>query len=420
MRRGAVSHSAKASRRRALTTAAIVTSAVLGLAACSAPSPSTSSFTSWSQVQSAAKGETVNLWMYGGDLQGNSYVDNYLIPAAAKDGVTLKRVSVADTKDALNRILSEKQAGVTHGSVDLVWVNGSNFGTGKQADAWKCNWTALLPNMKYTDAHDPLLKDDFGTPVSGCEAPWHKAQFSLAYNAAVVKDPPHSFAGLARWITAHPGRFTYPAPPDFTGSVFVREMLYSVSGGYRNVPLQFSQKAYDTLTPALYKELNSLKSSLWKNGITYPKDSDALNQLYADKQVDFTMTYGPATLTDLVAKGTYPPDTKVATFDEGTVGNASFLAIPSTSGASAGAMVVANLALSPAQQALSADPKIWGQFTVLDLSKLSASDRAKFQKLPISPVVPRYDILSKNANPELSAGWVPAIDDGWRKNVLSP
>jgi putative spermidine/putrescine transport system substrate-binding protein len=413
------------SRRRLLATAAVITAAVLGLTACyaasSSPTSSSSSGTvmSWSQVETAAKGQTVNLWMYGGDQQGDSYVDRHLIPAAAKVGVTLKRVPITDTKDALNRILSEKQAGVTRGTVDLVWVNGSNFGTGKKADAWKCNWTQLLPNMKYTNLNDPLLRNDFGTPVDGCEAPWHKAQFSLVYNAATVKDPPHSFGELAKWITAHPGRFTYPAPPDFTGSVFVREMLYSTAGGYTNVPLTFSQKSYDQLTPALYKKLNELKVSLWKSGQTYPQSSDALNQLYADKQVDFTMTYGPATLTDLVDNGTYPPDTTVATFTEGTVGNASFLAIPFTSGASAGAIVVANLALSPQQQALAADPKVWGQFTVLALAKLPENDRTVFRKLPHSAVVPSYDLLSKNANPELSAAWVPVLDDGWRANVLA-
>ncbi len=61
-----------------------------------------------------------------------------------------------------------------------------------------------------------------------------------------------------------------------------------------------------------------------------------------------TMTYGPATLTELVADGTYPRDHTCAPLDEGTVGNASFLAIPSSAGDPEGAMVVANLALSPA------------------------------------------------------------------------
>ena len=93
---------------------------------------------SWSQIEAAAKGQTVNLWMYGGDEQGNTYVDTSLIPAAAKEGVGLERVPVADTKDALNRVLTEVQSGTRDGGVDLVWVNGDNFGTGKQAGAWAC------------------------------------------------------------------------------------------------------------------------------------------------------------------------------------------------------------------------------------------------------------------------------------------
>ncbi len=407
------------SRGRLLAAAAMTVLATLTVAGCSAAPPRQAALASWTQVGQAARGETVKLWMWGGDQQGNAYVDRYLIPAAAKAGVTLKRVPIADTKDAVNRILSEKQAGVSDGSVDLVWVNGSNFGTGKQAHAWACGWTSLLPNMSYTDAADPLLKTDFGTPVDGCEAPWHKAQFSIAYNAAAVADPPHSFAQLAQWVTQHPGRFTYPAPPDFTGSVFVREMLYSTAGGYRKVPLAFSQKAYDALSPALFQSLNALKPSLWKGGATYPQSVDQLDQLYADKQVDFTMTYGPASLTGLVAKGIYPRETRVLTFNEGTVGNASFLAIPATSGNKAGAMVVANLALSPQQQYLSAEPSVWGQFPVLDTAKLTAADRARFRSLPTTPVVPGYDVLSANSNPELSAAWVPPIDDGWRKKVLS-
>ena len=62
---------------------------------------------------------------------------------------------------------------------------------------------------------------------------------------------------------------------------------------------------------------------------------------------------------------------------------------------------------------------MWGQFTVLDLAMLPENDRTVFQKLPHSAVVPTYDLLSKNANPELSAAWVPALDDGWRANVLA-
>ncbi|MDN3497233.1 ABC transporter substrate-binding protein [Planococcus sp. APC 4015] len=409
-------------RRRIRVAGAVAATALTALiaAGCSAPaSPGSAVPDSWDDVVAEAQGQTVQLWMYGGDTQGNAYIDDVLAPAVAEQGVTLERVPVTDTRDALNRVFSEIQAGRDDGTVDLIWINGDNFRTGKEADAWLCGWTSLLPSMSATDPADPLLLSDFGTSVDGCEAPWHKAQFTLAYNADVITDPPTSLEEVLAWAEANPGRFTYPAPPDFTGSVFVREVLASVSGGSDEVPVEYSDEAFDELSPALYDRLAELAPSLWRGGDTYPANEAELGQLYADRQVDMTMTYGPATLTDLVADGTYPPGTKVLTLDEGTVGNASFLGLPANSDSIAGAMVVANEALSVEQQAAKARPDVWGQFTVLDIEGLDGADRALFDELPDSPVVPGYEVLSRNAHSELAAEWVPALDDGWRTEVLA-
>ncbi len=371
----------------------------------------------WAKVMAKARGETVSLWMWGGDPKGNAYIDKILTPAAAKLGVKLRRVPIADTKDAINRVLTEKQAGSHRGAVDLIWVNGDNFRTGVQSGIWRCGWANSLPNAKALQPNDPVLTSDFGTPVNGCEAPWHKAQFTLVYNAANVRTPPTSIKGLFSWVAAHPGRFTYPAPPDFTGSAFVRQTLNAVSGGYRKVPSQYSSAAYNRITRPLWEQLSSLTPYLWRKGETYPQTSVELDNLYSQGQVDFTMTYGPATLTKLVKDGTFPPSTRVLSLNEGTLGNASFLGLPITSGSSAGAQVVANLALSPEQQAAKADPRIWGQFTVLDLTRLSPSKQSLFRNFPAS-IVPPFEVISRNANPELAAGWVGELDKGWRASVL--
>lgn len=280
-----------------------------------------------------ARGQVVSLWMWGGDAKGNAYVDTVLAPAAAKLGVTVRRVPVADTADAVNRILAEHQAGTTHGgAVDLVWVNGENFRTGQQAGVWACGWADQLPNARYLDPTDPLLRSDFGTPVNGCESPWHKAQFVLAYNSAEVPNPPTTIPALFTWAKSHPGRFTYPAPPDFTGSAFLREALYTSAGGPSHVPSTYSASAAAAVTPALWAELKAVAPALWRGGSTYPRDIDQLNSLYAGDQVSFTMTYGPATLDALVANGTFPASTKVLSLTGGTLGNASFLAIPAGAG----------------------------------------------------------------------------------------
>jgi putative spermidine/putrescine transport system substrate-binding protein len=368
---------------------------------------------------SEAQGQEVSLWMWGGDERGNAYVDEVLAPAVAARGVTLRRVPIADTADALNRVLAELQAGERNGSVDLVWVNGENFRTGVRAGAWTCGWADLLPNAQYLDPADPLLLCDFGTPVDGCEAPWHKAQFVLAYDSADVAEVPTTLPELFAWAQANPGRFTYPAPPDFTGSAFVRQALYAVAGGPENVPATYDPALAEDLTEQLWGELSALAPSLWRGGDTYPRDVTQLEELFAGDQVSFTMTYGPATLDALVADGTLPATTKVLPLDDGTLGNASFLAIPANAGSAAGAMVVADVALSPEQQLAKADPAVWGQFTVLDLERLPAGVAAGFADLPASAVVPPFSELSDGADPELAADWVAPLEQGWRSSVLT-
>ncbi|GAA1348416.1 ABC transporter substrate-binding protein [Arthrobacter roseus] len=411
---------ALARRRRGSVLPAAAAVLALLLTSCSgATAGAAESFGSFDEVQAEAEGQTVDLWMYGGDEQGNAYVDEVLVPAAMEQGVTLRRVPITDTQDAVNRVLSERQAGRDDGSVDLVWVNGANFSTGRQAEVWRCGWTELLPDMEYTDPEDPLLLNDFGTPVEGCEAPSHKAQFTFFYESEAVADPPTSLEGILEWAKEHPGRFTYPAPPDFTGSVFLREIMLSTAGGADQVPLEYSQEAFDEHAPAALEALSEVAPSLWREGRTYSRDEQALNTLFANGEVDLAMTYGPATLTDLVASGALPPSTKVLTLDEGTVGNASFLAIPANAADAAGAMVVANIALSLEQQAAKADPETWGQFTMLDTGLLSPAQQDLFEQLPDSPIVPDYEELSRNAHGELAAEWVPALDEGWRQDVAS-
>lgn len=110
-------------RARALLRKLLVVVLAVGCAAPD-PTPQTVGAQDWSSVLARAQGQTVSLWMYNGDSQGNAYVDTVLTLAVAAHWVTLRRVPVADTSDALPRVLAERQAGLSNGSVDLVWSTG--------------------------------------------------------------------------------------------------------------------------------------------------------------------------------------------------------------------------------------------------------------------------------------------------------
>ncbi|MDP9022604.1 MAG: ABC transporter substrate-binding protein, partial [Actinomycetota bacterium] len=195
-------------------------------APAAAPTPTATTGRDWERTLKEAEGQTVRWWLFGGDERVNRYIDEHVVPAAQELRVTLQRVPVDDTADAVQRVVAEKRAGRDEGgSVDLIWINGENFAQGKEAGLWLEDWARDLPNARYVDWDDPIIAEDFGVPVDGQESPWSRAAFVYAYDEERTPDPPRSFEDLLAYAQENPGRITYPAPPDFTGSAFVRHAV---------------------------------------------------------------------------------------------------------------------------------------------------------------------------------------------------
>jgi putative spermidine/putrescine transport system substrate-binding protein len=130
----------------------------------------------WSEVAAQAKEQTVNLYMWGGSDSINKYIDEWVAPRLKEQAdVTLKRVPMNDTKDIINKLLTEKQASKQQGTIDIMWINGENFKTSKESDLLFGSFSSKLPNAKdYVDMDSPDIANDFGLPTEGMEAPWGK------------------------------------------------------------------------------------------------------------------------------------------------------------------------------------------------------------------------------------------------------
>ena len=306
--------------------------AILAAACGSSADEQAGGFDSWDAVLEAAEGQTVQLWMWGGDAVLNDYINNTLAPAVAEQGVTLEQVRIDATSDGIDRIVSEIEAGSTDGAVDLIWVNGSNFSQGKDAGLWRDDWVSLLPNASLLDSADPTLTNDFGVATDGQEVPWSRAAFTFAFDSNAVDTPPSSFEELAAWVESNPGRFTYPAPPDFTGSAFVRQAVQALG------------------EDAAFEMLAAMQPNLWSEGSTFPRDEAELNQLFGNGEVDLAMSYNPNFVQVNVDQGIFAGSARPFVFDDGTLQNVSFLAMPANAGSAAGAHVVANATLDATQQ----------------------------------------------------------------------
>lgn len=361
-----------------------------------------------------ARGQTVYFNAWGGSRQINDYIAWAGSELKRRFSINLVHVKLTDTAEAVARVLAEKTAGRTeNGTVDLIWINGENFRAMKEQQLLFGPFTQLLPNFVLVDTEaQPTTLVDFSIPTDGLESPWGMAKFVMFYDSARVAAPPLSIDELIGWAQAYPGRFTYPAPPDFIGSTFLKHVLYASVPDPRRLQQPVEPGEFDALTNLLWDRLDRLRPLLWHDGSSYPASGQAQHQLLDDGEVDFSMAFNPAEASSLILDGRLPATVRSFVFRDGSIANTHFLAIPFNAAHKDGAMVVTNFLLSPEAQARKQDVAIWGDPTVLRLAALAPADRALFSALPLGPATLPPDELGP-ALPEPHPSWSELLERRW-------
>jgi putative spermidine/putrescine transport system substrate-binding protein len=372
---------------------------------------------SHAQMEKQSRGSQVRWYMFGGWAHVNTWVDTFVArEMKERYGIDLVRVPM-DAGVFVNKLLNEKAAGKKTGTIDLLWINGENFKNAKEAGLLFGPFSQKLPNVQqYVDPGS--IAFDFGYPVDGYEAPFGRAQFVFEYDTKKVTAPPKQIPALKKWIRAHPGRFTYPQPPDFTGSAFVRQVFYAVTGGHDQYLKGWDPALYARNAPLLWAWFNEIEPFLWQKGRTYPKDSASLDTLFSRGEVSFGMSYHPPHAQNKILEGSYPNSVRTFVMQDGSIYNTHFTAIPFNSPNKAGAMVLANFLVSVEAQLSKYNPENWGDFPVLDQNRLSPEDRKRFQSVDLGPATLGPDQLSAVAVPEIPSAYVEALEQGWKEHVL--
>lgn len=397
-----------------LLAAAVSLLALSGAARAADPDPS-----DWQKVLAQAKGETVYWNAWGGAENINAYVEWAGDEVEKRYSVKVVHVKVDDTAKAVGTVVAEKAAGRSEGgAVDLIWINGENFASMKREGLLMSpGWAEKLPNWRYVDIDNkPTILTDFTIPVEGLESPWGMAKLVFFHDSARtdVATMPTSADGLLEWARAHPGRFTYPQPPDFVGSSFLKQVLAEKIADKALLQKPVDEANFAEVTRPLFDYLDALNPLLWRSGKAFPQNYPAMKQLLADYEVDIIFAFNPSEASGAIASGELPDTVRSFTFPGGTLANTHFVAIPFNANAKAGALVLADFLISPEAQARKQDPKVWGDPTVLAVDKLPDEAKATFAALDLGVATLKPEELGP-ALDEPHPSWMERIETEWKR-----
>lgn len=390
---------------------------------------------SWEEVSKRAADEgKVNFYYWGGSDTINVWIDRVATPAMKDLGVTLNPVRITGTKDAVDLILAEKNAGkgTGEGSVDAVWVNGENFYTLSQQKALFGSFAQKVPNAQNFDWNpdDPrslLNLRDFGVVTDSQEIPWSGQQYVCAINRQYVDaaDTPSTFEELKSYLEKNPGKFTYVKPPHYIGNTFVQSVMYAFNpDGNGAIPFQQSidDLGAEELARLVKPGMEYLKSIepllLDANGgkPRYPEDIAALDGLFLNGEVYFNCKFGLYAVHTGLLTGTYPEQAEAFVFPKGLmIANKNYLAIPINSPNPASALLLANYMASVESQASKLQNA--GMPVGIDIWKLSSEQAAMVQ----AAAPPHYGVtqaeLDANVAPDTNASLVDVIEATWLEYI---
>ncbi|WP_024586853.1 ABC transporter substrate-binding protein [Aliihoeflea sp. 2WW] len=373
----------------------------------------------WDAVVAAARGQSVYFNAWGGSPNINAYIEWAAGELDTRYGIDLVHVKLDDTANAVASVVAEKAAGRDQGgTIDMIWINGENFAAMKeQSLLFAPGWAEELPNWRFVDFEtQSTIRTDFTVPVEGLESPWGMAKLVFFHDEANTPTDtlPQSADELLQWARENPGRFSYPQPPDFIGSSFVKQVL-SEKVADRSVLLDpVDEASFDDVTAPVFEYLDELHPLMWRQGRAYPQNYPAMKQLLADNEVDIIFAFNPAEASSAIANGELPDTVRSFTFPGGTLANTHFVSIPYNSSAKEAALVTADFLISPEAQTRKQDPSVWGDPTVLALDKLDAEDRARFDALDLGIATLAPDELGP-ALDEPHPSWMDRLEDEWRR-----
>lgn len=371
----------------------------------------------WQQIEQQARGTTVRWMMWQGDVLINKYVNEYVAPAVKQQFDINLEVIPGQGTEIVKTLMAEKEAGRQTSAVDLCWINGETFFQLRQIQALYGPFVQQLPNAAFIDFDNPFIGTDFQQKTDGFECPWGNVQMAVIYDTLRTPQPPRTMQELENWVRQHPGRFTIPN--EFTGMTVLKSWLIALAGDPHALNGAFNEEKYAALSNQLWDFINRNKVYFCRKGETFPETLAAMHQMFANGELDFTFSNNDNEVENKILQGIFPASARAYVFDSGTIQNSHYLGIPAGASQKAGAMVIANFLISPEAQLRKMDPAVWGDGTVLAVSKLPETWKQQFREKDHRKYAPARSLIQEKALQEPAPEYMVRLYSDFRTRVLN-
>lgn len=285
-----------------------------------------------------------------GDQNMVDYVNEYLGPLFEKEnpGHTVRVVGTgpgdAGSQKITERFEAQAKAGTETWDTDIAVVHEKFAGPLVEAGYLENYRSKIATGKLVTRANADMA---LGVNVSGYVMPMFNSQTALAYNPALVPNPPKSYEELAAWAKEHPKQFGYNGiKGGASGVSFVMGWIYAFGEGdtskLMNGPFEEAE------TRKWDKAFASLRD-FTKNATLTPGNAGTLDLLSRGE-----IAIGPVWVDMFYswqANGQLPPDFKLVLPAPGMPGQPMHYVIPAKSAKKELAEKFVELATSPKVQA---------------------------------------------------------------------
>jgi ABC-type uncharacterized transport system YnjBCD substrate-binding protein len=282
-----------------------------------------------------------------GDQNMVDYVKDYLAPLFEKEhpGVSVRSVGTGPGDAGSQKIYEKLEAQKANAAWDIdVAVIHQKAAAEMVGKGLLAKYAGALPTAKLVTT--PAAKTALGADVGGFVMPMFNSQTAIAYNAAMVKQPPATYAELAQWVKANPKKFGYNGiKGGMSGVSFVVGWVYANAGDAERL----MKGPYDPETKKGWDTALSALAAFNKDVVLTPGNAGTLDMLNRGE-----IAMGPVWVDMFYtwqAEGKIPPTVKLKLIGPGMPGQPMYYVVPAKAANAKIAEEFVALATAPKVQA---------------------------------------------------------------------